>query len=294
MAQTAKEQSKKPKAPKGWFMAGANPDEFDAEIDKSESHTGTRCAHMYSNESLKDDSAWGTLMQQMSPGDFLEQRVRMSLWVKTKGVEGWVAPWMRVDGTKRGETLSFDNMCKRQVKGSTGWTKYEIVLDVPKESTNVAFGVMLGGKGDVWIDDFSFEKVGSDVPVTDCPCSSRSKRKTPAVNLNFEEDDDDDEVSTTWVELKKLPVKKEGKIKSLHSNTCSLIRFENETNKTITVYWLDFDGKRQHKGVIEPFGVWDNHQTFDTHPWLLADEDDRGLALFVAGTSSGFGILKLN
>lgn len=198
-----KKKSTASKLPKGWFMAGANPSEYDAEVDKSDAHSGTRCAHMYSNETLSGDSAWGTLMQQMSPVEFLEQRVRMSLWVKTNKVAGWVAPWMRVDGQKRGETLSFDNMCTRQVKGTTGWTKYDIVLDIPKQSNNIAFGVMLGGKGDVWIDDFSFEKVGTDVSVTDCPCSGR--RKTSAVNLNFEEDDDDNVASSAWVTMKRLP-----------------------------------------------------------------------------------------
>lgn len=292
MPQT-KKKTNKPKLPKGWFMSGANPSAFDAEIDKSDSHSGTRCAHMYHNESLQDESEWGTLAQQMSPTEFLEQRVRMTLWVKTKKVTGWVAPWMRVDGKKRGNTLSFDNMCTRQVKGSTDWTQYDIVLDVPQESTNIAFGVMLGGKGDVWIDDFSFEKVGKDVAVTDCPCSPKSKRETPAVNLNFEEDDDsegDDE--DAWEKLKCLSVKKEGKIKSLRWDKPTLIRFENKTNKSVTVYWLDYDGNRQHKGTIKPSGIFDNHNTFETHAWLLADEEDEGIAIFVAEAGSCVGVLE--
>lgn len=171
-------------------MAGAQPKEFSAELDSSTSHSGTRSAHLFPNENLAGNSSWGTLMQQMAPDNYLNQRVRMTLWIKAKSVKGWLAPWMRVDGDKKGDTLSFDNFCTRQIKGTTDWTRHEIVLDVPPSSTNIAFGVMLGGKGDAWIDDVSFEIVDKSVPVTDCPCS-RNNRPTQGVNLNFEEDPED-------------------------------------------------------------------------------------------------------
>ncbi|MBX3072828.1 hypothetical protein KF728_12575 [Candidatus Obscuribacterales bacterium] len=188
-----KSEVQKPKLPKGWIMAGANPDSFDAEIDTSTAHSGTRCAHMFHNQNLQGNNAWGTLMQQMGPGENLGKRLRMSLWVKTENVSGWVAPWMRVDGEKRSDTLSFDNFCTRQIKGSTDWTRYESVLDVPKESTNVAFGVMLGGEGHLWLDDVSFEVVGPDVTITDCPCSRNTKKDRKPLNLNFEDGESDDE-----------------------------------------------------------------------------------------------------
>src|SRR5690349_7131782 len=111
-----KNKTKRPRVPKGWLISGANPTKFDAEIDKSDSHSGTRCAHMLHNDSLKSSSAWGTLMQQMSPLGFLDKRVRMSLWAKTKNVTSWASPWMRVDGRSADDMLSFDNMCERRVK----------------------------------------------------------------------------------------------------------------------------------------------------------------------------------
>lgn len=296
-------------------MAGANPSSFEAVVDTAIAHSGTQCAHMYPRKNTGSDE-WGTLMQQIAPGEFLGKRVLMSLWCKTKKVSGWVAPWMRVDGEKRSDTVSFDNFCTRQIKGTTDWTQYQIVLDVPQKSTNVAFGVMLGGgDGQLWIDDVSFEIVGTDVPVTDCPCFSKEKPRRP-VNLNFEETDDDDEDdinsgngnnqsenengdsakedndnSATWKKLKSLSPKNEGKIKSVHAKKSTDIKLENKTNATVTVYWLDYEGERKRYGKIKPsesFSV----QTFETHPWLLADKKDKGLAIFVAGSSAGIGILK--
>jgi hypothetical protein len=192
MPSSSKKKKSAKKSIKGWFMSGAQPKEFSAELDGSTSHSGTRSAHMFSNENFSKDSSWGTLMQQMGADQYLDKRVRMKLWVKSKNVKGWLSPWMRVDGNERGDTLSFDNFCTRQIKGTTDWTEHQIVLDVPPSSTNIAFGVMLGGKGDAWFDDVSFEVVDKSVPITDCPCS-RNNRPAQGVNLNFEEDEDDDE-----------------------------------------------------------------------------------------------------
>jgi hypothetical protein len=62
--------------------------------------------------------------------------------------------------------LGFDNMEPRAVKGTTDWTRYEIVLDVPTTAAALAFGVLLAGNGEVWMDDLKFDIVPSTVPVT--------------------------------------------------------------------------------------------------------------------------------
>jgi hypothetical protein len=84
-------------------------------------------------------------------------------------------------------------MCNRRIRGTTNWNEYSIVLDIPEESTNIAFGIMLGGRGTLWFDDVSFEAVGKDVPITDCPCSRNSKEPREAKNLNFEEGDEEND-----------------------------------------------------------------------------------------------------
>ncbi|MCA9492492.1 MAG: hypothetical protein KC621_21310 [Myxococcales bacterium] len=48
--------------------------------------------------------------------------------------------------------LSFDNMQERPIRGTQDWTRHEIVLDVPTGATNIAFGILVAGKGTVWID----------------------------------------------------------------------------------------------------------------------------------------------
>ncbi|MDP3510528.1 MAG: hypothetical protein Q8T09_21340 [Candidatus Melainabacteria bacterium] len=117
----------------------------------------------------------------------------MTAWLKTEDVKSWASPWLSVYGAGGRINVSFDNMCDRTITGTNDWNKYDIVLDVPQDATKLGFGAILAGVGQLWVDDFSFEEVGSDSDVTDCPCSER--RKTPieeqvplvATNLSFDE-----------------------------------------------------------------------------------------------------------
>jgi hypothetical protein len=125
-------------------------------------HAGDASGHLWS---LKDNiNGFGTLMQTFTADEYQGQRLRMSAYVKAESVEEWVGLWMRVDGSDG--TSAFDNMQDRPIQGSTDWSEYEIVLDVPEDSVSIAFGVLMGGTGQVWVDDFQFEVVAQDVPTT--------------------------------------------------------------------------------------------------------------------------------
>jgi hypothetical protein len=123
-------------------------------------------------------------MQTFAPGSLLGKRVRFSGYVRSREVTGWAGLWMRVDGPN-GETLAFDNMQKRAIKGTGDWKEYQIVLDVPASAQKIAFGLLLAGKGGVWMDDLKFEVVGTDVPTTGETVGTEPK--PGYVNLDFEE-----------------------------------------------------------------------------------------------------------
>ena len=67
------------------------------------------------------------------------------------------------------------------VTGTTDWTRYDVVLDVPQNSTGICYGFFLqGGKGEAWADNLRLEPVGPDVPV------SRMLPPSTPVNLGFD------------------------------------------------------------------------------------------------------------
>ena len=151
--------------PPGWFKAGSHPAEYEMGLDTNVRHDGKASASVKATAS--ELHGFGTLMQTAVPGDYRGKRVRFSGYVKSENVKsGWAGLWFRIDGAKQGEVLGFDNMEPRAIKGTTDWTRYEIVLDVPDAATALAFGVLLTGNGQVWMDDLKFDIVPPTVPVT--------------------------------------------------------------------------------------------------------------------------------
>jgi hypothetical protein len=125
-------------------------------------------------------------MQSAAPTGFRGRRIRLSGYVKTENVRtGWAGLWLRIDGSYEGEMLGFDNMEKRPIKGTTDWTEYAIVLDVPARATGLSFGLVLEGDGEVWMDDLKFVVVQASVAVTGFLPPSVVRPNGPQ-NLDFE------------------------------------------------------------------------------------------------------------
>jgi hypothetical protein len=60
-----------------------------------------------------------------------------------------------------------DNLSvRREVSGTTGWEKYELVMDIPAQSQVIGIVLTLEGPGTVWADDFQLEQVDSSVPAS--------------------------------------------------------------------------------------------------------------------------------
>jgi hypothetical protein len=163
--------------PRGWRLAGTKPAEYEAGVDPGQAYQG-HSAFLKSKTPSVD--GFGTLMQGINAEQYKGNKVRLSGLVKSEEVTGWAGLWMRVD--KGTEPLAFDNMQKRPIIGTTGWQRYYIVLDVPKDATGIAFGILLSGPGQVWLNSTKFEIVGLDVPAT-----TTSEKNLPGkpVNLDF-------------------------------------------------------------------------------------------------------------
>lgn len=175
--------------PTGWLKAGSKPKSYDMGIDKGAGQTGTNAATIKSIDKKID--GFGTLMQNFLPDNYLGKRIRMSGFLKTKNVSDWSGFWLRIDNKGDKEnSLGFDNMhdgkTDRSVKGTTNWTKYEIVLDVPLNSSNIAFGALLVGTGQIWFDNLKFEIVDNSIPTTGIGNEEQGKKFKEPINLDFE------------------------------------------------------------------------------------------------------------
>lgn len=148
--------------PPGWRLGGPEAERYRAEVDRAVTHSGKASARLSSLEPSADGAVH--LSQRIDASEFAGGRVRLSGWVRTRGVTGWSALWLRVTGERR--LLAFDNMQHRGLRGDTEWTRLEIVLDAPKESARLTYGLSLQGAGSAWLDDLSLERVDASVPLS--------------------------------------------------------------------------------------------------------------------------------
>jgi C-terminal processing protease CtpA/Prc len=99
------------------------------------------------------------------PVAFQADTVELRGWLKTENVMGWAGLWVREDG--KNTALEFDNMQRRNVKGTTDWTEYRVRLPLHPKARTIYMGVLLAGDGKVWADDLDFLLDGR--PVEDAP-----------------------------------------------------------------------------------------------------------------------------
>jgi hypothetical protein len=149
-----------PGAPPGWDRTDLYPptggEGYEVVLDRTEAHGGEACAFIRSLPGR--ERSFGTLTQSVSPEGLPGSRVRLTGWLRTENVQnGFAGLWLRIDG--RDGHLAFDNMSNRGVRGTTSWSRYEVVLDRAEDARAVVFGALLVGEGSVWVDDLHLEAV---------------------------------------------------------------------------------------------------------------------------------------
>lgn len=130
---------------KGWSNFG-DANNYAHSIDKEVFQSGK---HSVSLE-FKGDKSGFRAWSYTVPAKYQGNKITLKGFIKTERVsDGWAGLWMRID-----PKISFENMKKKGVTGTTDWQKYEITLDLkPSRSKNIVIGGLLSGKGKMWIDN---------------------------------------------------------------------------------------------------------------------------------------------
>jgi hypothetical protein len=169
--------------PNGWSIAGTAAKKYRYGTTADGAGRGAFIASLQTPApSAPDDFA--TVMQTVASDAYRGKRVRLSALLSTAmdpAAGGHAALWLRVDD-EAGKVVGFDNMNSRPVTGTSARKRYEIVLDVPERSADIAFGFMQIGSGTTTAADFKLEQVDSSVAIT----APRTLPTAP-VNLDFSE-----------------------------------------------------------------------------------------------------------
>jgi hypothetical protein len=165
--------------PAGWLLDGENTGSFVGGLDPQQTYLGQPVFWL---RNAKGEGGFATLMQVVAGEHYGGRRVRFSGHLRADGVAGHATIWLRADDA-RGRLLAFNNLVKLPtngaVKGTTGWARREIVMDVPEETVSVNFGFYLHGLGEARYSAFDLQIVGTDVAVT------KIQESDAPVNLDF-------------------------------------------------------------------------------------------------------------
>ena len=144
-----------PECTSGWFpWTWAFP--YDNVIDGTVAQSGTQSLKSYywgPTPWTPELGGTGGILQDFPVADAAGKRVRLSGYIRseaiTEGYAGlfWIA--YRSNGS-----LAWVDMSANGVTGTTPWTRYEVVLDIPADAWRVLFGGELFGGGTAWFDSF--------------------------------------------------------------------------------------------------------------------------------------------
>jgi AraC-like DNA-binding protein len=168
----------------GWIVTGSAPQKYEADFDREVFYKGSKSVNLKNICNEFDTGDYFTVMQQFKAKHYIGKRVRMTGFVKARGVTGWGGLWMRIDNITA-NVIKLDNMQNRAITGDTDWNHYSVVLDVPDNSAIINIGMLLYGAGELWIDNLAFEVVEKNIPTTDVDISSALPEKPN--NLSFED-----------------------------------------------------------------------------------------------------------
>jgi erythromycin esterase len=139
----------------GWVQAGFGG--YVMSIDGSATRSGRQSLLLQHAGGPRDPRSFGLVMQQI-PADLVAgQRIRFSGFIRTVGItDGYAGLWFQASNADRSSVVQ-DNLAGRGPSGTTGWTRYEIDLEIPADASTVNFGMLLPGNGRAWFDALSLE-----------------------------------------------------------------------------------------------------------------------------------------
>lgn len=105
----------------------------------------------------------GLLQQSIRADHYRGRRVRLSGYLRTVAADE-ARLWVRVDDDSG--VVGSDFMERRAVRGTSEWRRYALVVDVPRNARGLTFGVLLNGRGEIFVDDLALDVVGNDCPTT--------------------------------------------------------------------------------------------------------------------------------
>jgi erythromycin esterase len=147
-----------PECTSGWQLVGSWQYPYDNVIDTTVAQSGSQSF----KSRYTGPSPWtfrqgtGGNLQEFPAADVAGKQMRLSGYIRSEAIDlGYAGFYVAAYPASGG--LVYADMFENGVTGTTPWTRYELVLDVPADTAVVLFGAELFGGGTAWFDNFQVE-----------------------------------------------------------------------------------------------------------------------------------------
>jgi len=152
------ENSVNGKMPDQWVKWG-NANYYSIGIDSVVRHSGKYSGVIYPTQIVPN--AFGCLAYTI-PAGYEGKMIELKAYIKMENInDAPIGLMLRIDGAS--ESIAFDNMQHKGIKGTADWTQYSVKLPYPEKAKFIHIGAILQGSGKLWIDDFEVLIDGKDI-----------------------------------------------------------------------------------------------------------------------------------
>ncbi len=147
----------------GWWFIGFPKDTSTYQIDHSIKRSA-KGSLLITNQDAQPVSSAILYHEGFLADNYLGKRLHLHASIKTDDVKH-VTVAVELNGSREARHLR--QVSAPVIRGTTDWTKHEIVFDIPNDTAFIKFSLRMMGAGRVWLDEIDFEIVDSSVSVTE-------------------------------------------------------------------------------------------------------------------------------
>lgn len=114
---------------------------------------------VYYLKSAKESNDWGAIVKRGTQVQFLNNRARLSCYIKTENIINKVVLFVTVSNPGSGGSV-FEST---EIYGDNDWKKYEVIIQYP-DYTFTKYGIALYGNGKVFFSDLKMEPESYEIP----------------------------------------------------------------------------------------------------------------------------------
>lgn len=149
--------------PDKWHIMSPNAKQYQVLIDKHDGHSCNSSIFIASVDTASSPNSAG--VGYSIPAKYAGKEITVKAWMKTADMKGCLALMLAIYDAD-GNTVQFENLQKKKLKGSNDWKQYSVTLPLPAQAQLIHFGPILVGKGKLWTDDVELFVDGTPIQNT--------------------------------------------------------------------------------------------------------------------------------